>query len=210
MSKLQISETFQSIQGESSFIGFPFFFIRFTGCNLRCSYCDTTYAYSGGHEITLSQLVKDVSESKFDKVLLTGGEPLLQESIYLLIEEILFLKKTLLLETNGSILTDKVNKKVIKIIDFKTPSSLMSHKNNFDNIKYISKHDEVKFVIESKSDFFWCLDLIKKFNINKKTKNIIFSPVFGKLSGSTLAEWVIENNLNIRVQVQLHKILNLK
>ena len=128
MIKLKISEIFQSIQGESSYSGFPFFFIRLTECNLRCNYCDTKYAYSVGKDVTISSIVEKIKKSNIDKVLLTGGEPLLQENIYILIDKLIEIGKKIFIETNGSVLTDKVRNEVIKIIDFKTPSSLMDKK----------------------------------------------------------------------------------
>lgn len=210
MTKLKISEIFKSIQGESSYSGFPFFFIRLTGCNLRCSYCDTQYSYSSGNELTIKSIIDKIEKSTIDKVLLTGGEPLLQENIYILIDKLTEIGKKVFIETNGSILTNKLRKEVIKIIDFKTPSSLMNEKNNFDNINFLNEEDEVKFVISDKNDFLWSIDIVNNYNLHKKTKNILFSPVANKLEPKTLANWILDKDLNIRVQIQLHKILDLK
>ncbi len=210
MTKLKISEIFKSIQGESSYSGFPFFFIRLTGCNLRCSYCDTQYSYSSGNELTIKSIIDKIEKSTIDKVLLTGGEPLLQENIYILIDKLTEIGKKVFIETNGSILTNKLRKEVIKIIDFKTPSSLMNEKNNFDNINFLNEEDEVKFVISDKNDFLWSIDIVNNYNLYKRTKNILFSPVANKLAPKTLANWILDKDLNIRVQIQLHKILDLK
>ena len=210
MTKLKISEIFKSIQGESSYSGFPFFFIRLTGCNLRCSYCDTQYAYSAGKDFTIDFIIDKIAHSNIDKILLTGGEPLLQENIYILIDKLIEIGKKVFIETNGSILINKLRKEVIKIIDFKTPSSLMAEKNNFDNVNFLNKEDEVKFVISDKDDFLWSIDIVNNYNLHKKTKNILFSPVANKLEPKTLANWILEKDLNIRLQIQLHKILDLR
>jgi 7-carboxy-7-deazaguanine synthase len=208
--KLIISEIFESLQGESSFTGFPFFFIRLAGCNLRCRYCDTKYAYDNGRECSVEELVKTVKKSWIKRVLITGGEPLIQENVYYLIEKLLINKFKVFVETNGSVLLDKIPLKVVKIVDIKTPSSGMSKYNNYYNLDYINKRDEIKFVIGNLDDFLWAVDKIKRFKMNKLTDNILFSPVYGGMEPQELAELILKYKLNVRFQIQLHKILNLK
>ncbi len=209
--KLKISELFESIQGESSFAGFPFFFIRLAGCNLRCSYCDTQYAYNDNYKfIEVEEILNKFRNSGFQNVLITGGEPLIQENVYFLLDEFVNIAKIVMLETNGSILLNRVNNKVTKIVDFKTPSSNMSKSNNFKNIDFLNKTDEVKFVIGNKEDFLWSVSTIKKYNIDAVVDNIHFSPVFKKLAPKTLGEWILEEKINVRLSLQIHKIIDLK
>ena len=209
--KIKLIEIFTSIQGESSYAGFPFFFIRLAGCNLRCSYCDTKYAYNeNAPEVEIEGILKKVESSLIKNVLITGGEPLLQKNVYFLMNAILNLNKRVFLETNGSVLLDKVNKQIVKVVDFKTPSSNMSEKNNIENIGFLNENDEVKFVIGNRDDFYWSLEFIKKYNLLNKIRNIHFSPVWGKLEGKILGEWILQSGVNVRLSLQLHKILNMK
>ena len=209
--KILINEIFTSIQGESSWAGFPFFFIRTTGCNLRCKYCDTTYAYKNGKYYEIDEIVNLAKKSNLDKVLITGGEPLIQDSVYTLIDSLINENFKVLIETNGSILINKVNNKAIKIIDIKTPSSGESKKNKYENIFFLNKDDEIKFVISNLNDFKWALKIIEKYNIQEKINNILFSPVYKNLSPKKLGEWIIQFGLNFaRLQIQLHKYIGLK
>ena len=208
--KIKVTEIFQSIQGESSYAGFPFFFIRLSGCNLRCSYCDTKYAYEDGKLIGIDEIVNTAKNSWIKNILITGGEPLLQDEVYALIKKLLFYRFKIFIETNGSISLKRLPEKVIKIMDIKTPSSNMCSFNDFNNLSYITKADEIKFVIGDKRDFNWSLETIRKNHIFTRTSNIIFSPVFGKLSPELLGRWILKNKINVRLQVQLHKILNVK
>ncbi len=208
--KIKINEMFISIQGESSWTGFPFFFVRTSGCNLRCNYCDTKYAYEKGEFFAIEEIIKKIEDSGLNKILITGGEPLIQKNVYILMDKLVKKGYDVLIETNGSILIDKINESVIKIIDFKTPSSGESKKNNFKNVNFLTEKDEVKFVIGNTEDFNWALSIIKKFDLNKKVKNIIFSPIWGKLNANELGKWIINKKLNfVRLQVQLHKIINM-
>ncbi len=209
--KLKINEMFISIQGESSFSGFPFFFIRTSGCNLRCKYCDTKYAYEDGEFIEISEIIENVKSSQLKNVLITGGEPLIQENIYFLIDSLINNKFNVLIETNGSVLVDKINKNAIKIIDIKTPSSGECTKNNFKNFNYINFNDEIKFVISNYEDFKWSINVIEKYKIYNLVKNISLSPVYNLLSPKKLANWILEKKLNyVRLHLQLHKIIGLK
>lgn len=209
---LKIVEIFKSIQGESSFAGFPFLFIRLAGCNLRCSYCDTKYAQEENNfpEIEIEKILNKIESYKIRRVLVTGGEPLLQNNVYNLIEQILNMKKEVFIETNGSILLDKVDYSVVKIVDFKTPSSGMCQKNNFKNIHYLTENDEVKFVIGCEEDFKWSIDVVKKYKLEQQVRNIHFSPVWNKLNAKILGEWILSTNVDVRLTIQLHKILNMK
>ncbi len=209
--KLKINEMFISIQGESSFSGFPFFFIRTSGCNLRCKYCDTKYAYENGEFVEINEIIENVKSSQLKNVLITGGEPLIQENIYFLIDSLINNKFNVLIETNGSVLVDKINKNAIKIIDIKTPSSGECNRNNFKNFDFINFNDEIKFVISNYEDFKWSIDVIEKYKIYKLVKNIFLSPVYNLLSPKKLANWILEKKLNyVRLHLQLHKIIGLK
>jgi 7-carboxy-7-deazaguanine synthase len=210
MTTLKISEIFKSIQGESSYSGFPFFFIRLTGCNLRCSYCDTKYAFDNGKLFTISNIIEKIRHSNVDKVLITGGEPLLQNNVYKLIDKLLDIGKKVFLETNGSLPIDKIRTEVTKIVDFKTPSSLPLLKNNFNNVKFLNKKDEIKFVVSDKNDFQWSLDIIKKYDLSNIVENILFSPVTTKLKPHLLAHWMLEKEVNFRFQLQLHKLIRVE
>ncbi len=204
---MKIIEIYKSIQGESLFSGWPCIFIRTAGCNLRCSYCDTKYAYKDGKEISVKTLLPKIKKYKAKLVEITGGEPLLQKDLILLIKELLRNKYKVLIETNGSLDISNIPVDVIKIIDIKCPGSHMSDKNYFKNINYLTKKDEVKFVITDKSDYDWAKRKIKALSLDKKT-NITFSPVWkSKYFCRNLAEWILTDGLDVRFQVQLHKII---
>lgn len=203
---MKISEIFTSIQGESSFAGLPCTFIRLTGCNLRCQYCDTSYAFEGGVKMDPDQIVSKVRESGIPLTELTGGEPLLQEESYLLSSLLLNEGYTVLLETNGSLSLDRVDSRVVKIMDMKCPGSGMSEHMNFTNIKYLSSKDEVKFVIGDRADFDWALKIINDYELLTMCK-VLISPLQPKLEARTAAEWILEEKLLVRMQLQLHKII---
>ena len=203
---MKISEIFTSIQGESSFAGLPCTFIRLTGCNLRCLYCDTSYAFEGGVELDLDQIVSRVKESGIPLTELTGGEPLLQEESYLLSSLLLNEGFTVLLETNGSLSLDRVDSRVVKIVDMKCPGSGMSDHMDFTNIKSLSRKDEVKFVIGDRADFDWALNIIDDYELLKTCK-VLISPLQSKLAAQTAAQWILEEKLLVRLQLQLQKII---
>ncbi len=210
---LKISEIFFSIQGEGPLIGYPSFFIRLFGCNLNCTWCDTPYAKGNNSykEVKISEIInfwkKNYSDIPY--ITITGGEPLLQRSVYTLIAKLLKEKTVIVLETNGSINLSKVPKCVIKVMDLKTPSSGMEKYNLYQNLKYLNKKDVVKFVIKDKKDFEFSIEIVKKFQIFYYTQ-VFFSPVSPFLEPKILAEWVLDTKLPIRFQVQLHKVLGLK
>jgi len=203
---MKITEIFSSIQGESTFCGFPCTFIRVTGCNLRCRYCDTSYAFEEGEELKLDQILNRVSEVGISLVELTGGEPLLQGECYLLIKLLLEEGYTVLLETNGSITLEKVDRRVVKIMDIKCPSSEMSAHMDFSNIAYLDQKDEVKFVIADREDFGWAKRIIDRYRLMEKCK-VLISPVYSELEAREAARWILEERLPVRLQLQLHKFI---
>jgi len=203
---MRVTEIFTSIQGESTFSGLPCTFIRMTGCNLRCKYCDTPYALEGGEELDLDQILDRVREAGISLVELTGGEPLLQEECYLLINLLLEEGYTVLLETNGSLTLEKLDSRVMKIVDIKCPGSGMSEKMDFSNVNYLTGKDEVKFVISDKGDFDWAKGIIDKYGLIEKCK-VLISPVLSRLEAKEVARWILEERLPVRLQLQLHKVI---
>ena len=205
-----VNEIFYSIQGESTHVGRPCVFVRLTGCNLRCAYCDTRYAYEDGREMKIEQIIRVVKGYACPLVEITGGEPLLQAETPNLVSEFLARGYEVLLETNGSQNISVVDDRCMKIVDFKTPSSGMSHKNDFANVDRLSDGDEVKFVIGNRSDYEFARAHIKDTGIALLARcPIHFAPVFGKQDPRTLAGWILDDRLHVRLQVQLHKILEL-
>ncbi len=203
---MKVSEIFYSIQGESTYAGLPFIFVRLAGCNLRCDYCDTPYARDEGREMTVEEVLKGIEQIPCTRLEITGGEPLLQEEVYSLIERSLNRGYTILIETNGSIRLDRVDKRVIKIVDVKTPGSGSGGSFLIDNIEYIDENDEVKFVIGDREDYEWSRDFVKEHLLDKGPA-ILFSPVFERLRPEELAGWILDDALDVRIQVQLHKLI---
>jgi 7-carboxy-7-deazaguanine synthase len=203
---MKVCEIFSSIQGESSFAGIPCAFIRLTGCNLRCSYCDTSYAYYEGQELTVDDVIREVQRTGINLVEITGGEPLLQNESHLLIKRLIDEGYTVLVETNGSQDIKKIAKKAIVILDIKTPGSGMSKEMDFTNLDYIKSSDEIKFVITNREDYEWSKDIIQKYKLMEKC-NLLFSPAFGILPPENLAKWIIGDKLKIRFNLQLHKYI---
>ncbi len=202
---VKVSEIFHSIQGESSWSGQPCIFIRLTGCNLRCAYCDTTYAYEQGRFMEISEILERVRRLRCGLVEVTGGEPLIQAETPSLIGRLLDAGHTVLLETNGSIDIGVVDPRCIRIVDIKCPSSGMAGQNDLRNLKKLRVRDELKFVIGSREDYEFARDLLSTFPAARCKIN--FSPVFGSLSPRSLAEWILEDRLPVRLNLQLHKII---
>ena len=204
---LSISEIFCSIQGESTYAGLPCIFIRLAGCNLRCDYCDTTYSYESGINLSIDDIITKVKE--YDPVKLveiTGGEPLLQPEVYQLINSLNENEYTILLETNGSISLKNIPEYVIKIVDVKCPGSGEENSFLIENLEYINKEiDEIKFVLSNNFDYNWAKDFVIKYKLNDF--EILFSPVSEKLEPQDLAKWIIKDKLPVRMQLQLHKII---
>ena len=204
--ELIINEIFYSIQGESSRIGLPTIFIRLTGCPLRCQYCDTEYAFTEGKKMRMSSILKKIKEFPTKYVTVTGGEPLAQKTCTIFLTSLCDIGYDVSLETSGAIDVSDVDKRVKKIIDIKTPGSNEHEKNKFENLKFLTKKDEIKFVISDKSDYIWAKQKIIEKKINN-VSDIIFSPVYKSLKSSDLADWILEDKLNVRMQLQLHKYI---
>lgn len=203
---LKINEIFYSIQGESTFAGRPCIFVRLTYCNLRCTYCDTEYAFHEGEERTLQQIMQEIKEYACDLVEITGGEPLIQKNVYPLMTNLADAGYTVLLETGGHLNIAQVDPRVRRIVDIKCPSSGESDKVHWDNIALLTDLDEVKFVIGDREDYEWAKAILEKYNLNERCP-VLFAPVFGQLKNKHLAEWILEDRLNVRFQLQMHKYI---
>ncbi len=204
---LIVNEIFYSIQGESIYSGVPCVFVRLTGCNLRCSYCDTTYAYYEGVELTIEEILPRVDNYKCPLIEITGGEPLLQGDTPLLIDRLLEKKYEVLLETNGSIDISVVDSRCIKIVDIKCPSSGENDKNDLENLKRLNQKDQIKFVIGSREDYEFAKETTKLISPGFPMRNVLFSPLIEQMHLSQLAEWILEDRLSVRLQIQLQKII---
>ena len=204
---MKINELFYSIQGESSFAGMPCAFIRLTGCNLRCAWCDTQYAFFEGTDMSIPEIVRKVAAYPTRLALVTGGEPMLQKGVHELFSALIERGYTVLLETGGHEPLADVDLRVHKIVDFKCPSSGMSDRNHYANADCLTRNDEVKFVIADRNDFDWACGLVKKFTLTARAGMVHFSPVFGKISFAELAAWTLGCGLTVRMQPQLHKII---
>jgi 7-carboxy-7-deazaguanine synthase len=203
---LKINEIYKSIQGESSHTGLPCVFVRLTGCNLRCTWCDTEYAFYEGKGMTVEDVVNAVDQCEIPLVEITGGEPLMQKEVFPLMQTLLEKNYTVMLETGGSLPIDEVPEQVIKIMDLKCPGSGEESKNNYDNLNNLTLKDEVKFVILDRKDYDWSKKILDEHDVHKKTQ-VLFSPVYEKLDLKDLVKWVLEDNLPVRVQTQLHKVI---
>mmetsp|Transcript_447 Transcript_447/g.258 ORF Transcript_447/g.258 Transcript_447/m.258 type:complete len:214 (+) Transcript_447:1503-2144(+) len=204
---LKVNEIFYSVQGESLYSGRACVFVRLTGCNLRCSYCDTRYAYEDGVGIELNDLLERIRAYGCNLVEITGGEPLLQKSTPDLIRKLIKNRYDVMLETNGSIDIGKVDEQCIKIVDIKCPSSGESSKNNLDNLRKVRTLDQIKFVIGDRKDFEYSLRIIQQKASNFSEDHFLFSPVSGKLSPKKLAKWFLESKTKARLHLQIHKII---
>ncbi|RLB28968.1 MAG: 7-carboxy-7-deazaguanine synthase [Deltaproteobacteria bacterium] len=205
---LKINEIFYSIQGESTFAGCPCIFIRLTGCNLRCKYCDTKYAYEEGDDIFLDSILATVKRFDCNMVEVTGGEPLIQDETPDLISALIKNGYTVLLETNGSHDISSVDKRCIRIVDIKCPSSGMDNKNYWKNLDYLTANDQLKFVIAHRQDYLYAKKILDHSAIKKRRKLFInFSTVFNKMELKELATWILEDHLQVRLHMQLHKYI---
>jgi 7-carboxy-7-deazaguanine synthase len=203
---IQVTEIFQSIQGESSHAGKPCVFVRLTGCSLRCVYCDTQYAYSGGHRMTIGGVLGRVSEYPTRLIEVTGGEPLEQDAAIPLITELVGHGYTVMLETGGHVPLNRVPEAVIKIIDIKCPNSGESGTICMDNIHLAAPHDEFKFVISSRADYEWSRDFCGE-HLATRPQTVLFAPVHDALPPKQLSEWILEDGLPVRLQLQVHKFI---
>jgi len=205
---LKVNEIFYSLQGESSHAGQPCVFVRLTGCNLRCSWCDTAYAYEEGRPMDLTEILNGVERFRCPLVEITGGEPLLQEETPELIRRLLDRGYRVLLETNGSLDVSPVDPRCVKIIDIKCPSSGEAKNNRFKNLEHLTERDEVKFVIGGREDYDYARDKLPLIHRKTKGGNIVhFSPLHERMDPRTLADWILEDRLPVRLQMQIHKIL---
>ena len=205
---LKVNEIFFSIQGESSYAGRPCVFIRLTGCNLRCSYCDTRYAYSEGEELEILDIVQRVTSHRCPLVEVTGGEPLIQRETPMLIDRLLEEGYEVLMETNGSQDISQVDNRCVKIVDIKCPSSGYAAHNDLQNLDRLTNHDEVKFVIADRDDYEYARQILNLTGTSTFRKNAVhFSPAYGRLEPETLAEWILEDHLDVRLHLQLHKVI---
>jgi len=203
---LTVCETFSSLLGESTLAGLPAFFIRLSGCNLRCRYCDTTYAYEGGEARSLDSLVDAARNSSLQLVLVTGGEPLLQQGTRMLLEALIEAGLTVMLETNGSLPIAGIDSRVRRIVDLKCPGSGMSGHNLWTNLDILTPRDEVKFVIGDQDDFTWALEVVTRYRLTSRLP-VLISPVFGALSLPEVANWIVDSGHPLRLNLQLHKYI---
>ena len=204
--RLKITEIFHSLQGEASNVGLPTVFIRLTGCPLRCDYCDTAYAFSGGEWIDIEDIITNIKQYNTTHITVTGGEPLAQKNCIELLNQLCDLNYDVSLETSGAILVDQVDKRVVKVLDVKTPASKEDSKNKFENFMFLNAKDQVKFVICDENDYRWSKQIIDEHKLESRCE-ILFSPSHDQLDATVLANWVLEDKLNVRFQIQLHKYL---
>jgi len=207
---LRVNEIFYSIQGEGSRAGEPCVFVRMTGCGLRCTYCDTEYAFYEGKDKSIEEILHEVEGYHCKLIELTGGEPLEQEGVYALMDELLVRGYEVMIETGGHIDISRLDRRVKRIVDLKTPSSAMMKRNRYENVEHLTKHDEVKFVIGSREDYEWSRAQLWKYGLNDRVGTVLFSPVIGNSGGIELSEvaaWILEDHLPVRLQTQLHKLI---
>lgn len=207
MSSLRITEIFYSLQGEGRYVGLPTVFVRLTGCPLRCVYCDTEYAFTGGSILMMDQILEKVAEYKAAYVCVTGGEPLAQKHCSDLLKALCDAGYQVSLETSGAISIEGLDSRVCVVMDLKTPESGELDKNLFSNIALLKPIDQVKFVIANKADYVWSREQIVNYALHEKVSDVLISPVFGQIDLQELAEWILEDHLPVRMQVQLHKII---
>ncbi len=204
---MRVNEIFYSIQGESSHAGRPCIVVRLSACDLRCTWCDTVYAFHEGREMTLAQVLDEIRAFPSKLVLVTGGEPLLQPPVHELFNDLLANDYEVCLETGGHVSLKDVDVRVHKIMDLKCPSSGMSERNHFDNIRHLTRNDEVKFVVGDRLDFDWACSRIREFNLTSLVGAVLISPVFARVPYDVLARWILDCGLDVRLQLQLHKII---
>jgi 7-carboxy-7-deazaguanine synthase len=203
---MRITEIFFSIQGESSYAGLPCVFVRFTGCPLRCGWCDTAYAFYEGTERSLENILNEVEHYDCRLVEITGGEPLAQAEAHGLIATLADRGYTVLIETSGAIDLAPVDPRAILIMDLKCPGSGMEDRNRWSNLSLLKPHDEVKFIIKDRADYDWAVGIIRRYGLSDRQR-ILLSPVFGELEPQALADWILADRLGVRFQLQVHKLI---
>lgn len=204
---LNLIEVFRSVQGETSFSGLPTTFIRLAACNLRCSWCDTTYSFGRGVVTPLDHIMEQVSSNGCSHVCVTGGEPLLQPNVFLLLDSLCKKNYIVSLETSGSLSTEAVPAEVHIILDVKCPGSKMEHKNLWSNLDRLRTHDQVKFVIQDQKDYEYSKNICEKYDLFQKVQEVLFSPVFGQLNPQELVQWILNDQLPVRLNLQIHKYI---
>jgi 7-carboxy-7-deazaguanine synthase len=204
---LTINEIFHSIQGESTHAGQLCVFVRLTACDLRCTWCDTPYAFHEGRKMSVDEVVAAVEAFGSPLVEITGGEPLLQDDVYPLMDRLLAAGRTVMLETGGHRPTTRVPASVLKIVDVKCPASGESSRNDWSNLERLQPHDEVKFVIQDRADYDFACDVIARYDLPSKVAAVLMSPVHGVLDPKSLSEWMLSDRLPARLQLQLHKYI---
>jgi 7-carboxy-7-deazaguanine synthase len=203
--RLHINEIFYSIQGESTHAGRPCVFVRLTGCNLRCKWCDTEYAFYEGRRMPVAEVAEILLAYGCNLIEVTGGEPLLQEGVYPLTEALLAAGKTVMIETSGASDVARLDSRVIKIMDLKCPGSGECERNLWSNLEHLTARDEIKFVVADRADYEWARDAIVSRSLAARAGALLLSPVFGRLEPASLAAWILEDRLPARMQLQMHK-----
>ncbi len=206
MAECRITEIFYSLQGETRTVGLPTVFVRLTGCPLRCGYCDTAYAFQGGSKMQIDDIVEQVQSYNPRYVTVTGGEPLAQQSCHELLSRLCDLGVEVSLETSGAIDISDVDPRVVIVMDLKTPASGEESKNKYDNIAKLKPHDQLKFVICNRADYDWACAKMSEYQLADKCE-VLFSPIHGELKPADLADWIVNDNLPVRMQIQMHKYL---
>jgi 7-carboxy-7-deazaguanine synthase len=204
---LTVNEIFHSIQGESTFVGQPCVFVRLTACDLRCSWCDTPYAFYEGRKMSIADVVAEVQRYRCTTVEITGGEPLLQKDVYPLMADLLAQGKRVLVETGGHRSIEHVPPGVVRIMDVKCPGSGEAHKMDWQNLTHLTKEDQVKFVIKDRADYEYARDIVHREQLAGRVDAVLFSPVHGVLDARSLAEWILADGLDVRLQLQAHKFI---
>lgn len=207
MPELRITEIFHSLQGEARTVGLPTVFVRLTGCPLRCNYCDTAYAFSGGSLRSIDSIVADVATHGARHICVTGGEPLAQPECLPLLTALCDAGYDVSLETSGALDIAGVDPRVSRVMDLKTPGSGEAHRNRYDNIALLNRHDQVKFVITSRADYDWARFKLDEYNLPARVGEVLFSPGFGQVAARDLAQWILDDRLPVRMQLQLHKLI---
>jgi 7-carboxy-7-deazaguanine synthase len=204
---LTINEIYLSVQGESTHTGRPCVFVRLTACDLRCRWCDTPYAFTEGRKMSVDDVVAAVGTHPYKLVEITGGEPLLQKDVYVLMDRLLASGWTVMLETGGHVPIDDVPDPVIAIVDVKCPASGEAHRMHWPNLDQLSPHDEVKFVIQDRADFDYAADVVERYDLDRRAAAVLFSPVHGVLPPRELASWILARGVPARLQLQAHKYI---
>jgi 7-carboxy-7-deazaguanine synthase len=204
--RVKLTEIFLSIQGEADAVGWPTVFVRLTGCPLRCQYCDTAYAFHGGTWFSIDQVLNEVAAYKAKHVCVTGGEPLAQKNCLALLRKLCDAGYNVSLETSGAMDIAGVDSRVVRVVDVKTPGSAEVERNRYENLELLSSREQIKFVICSRTDFDWSLELVRARSLNERC-TVLFSPSYGQVEPRDLAQWILDAHAPVRFQVQLHKYL---